>query len=80
MKYNFMGTTYQYNDTGSATDKIENLPILMGKLLESITPGSIDRLFDYTKTAPDEEGNFTGYRVSNCCGVFYLLTPKELVA
>jgi hypothetical protein len=50
MKYNFMGTTYQYNDTGSATDKIENLPILMGKLMESITPGSIDRLFDYTKT------------------------------
>ena len=33
---------------------------------------------DYFETY--EEGNFTGYRVSNCCGVFYLLTPKELVA
>lgn len=50
MKFDFMGNTYQYNDTGSPSDKIENLPILMGKLMESITPGSIDRLVDYTKT------------------------------
>ena len=27
-----------------------------------------------------EEGDFTGYEVYNCCGTFYLLTPKELVA
>ena len=51
MKYNFMGTTYEYDDSGTpAENKVENLPILFGKLMEAITPGSADRLFDYTKT------------------------------
>lgn len=51
MKYNFMGTTYEYDDSGTpAENKIENLPILFGKLMEAVTPGSADRLFDYTKT------------------------------
>lgn len=51
MKYTFMGNTYQYDDSGTPSENfLENLPILFGKLTESITPGSADRLFDYTKT------------------------------
>jgi len=51
MKYTFMGNTYQYDDSGTPSENfLENLPILFGKLTESITPGSVDRLFDYTKT------------------------------
>ena len=51
MKFTFMGNTYEY-DTGGTTaeNRIENLPILFGKLMEAVTPGTVDRLFDYTKT------------------------------
>jgi|TARA_Y100000289_G_scaffold47523_1_gene47811 GH24 family phage-related lysozyme (muramidase) len=52
MSFEFMGDRYEYIDYGdSTTNNIKNLNVLFGKVMtETLMPGSLDRLFDYTKT------------------------------
>jgi hypothetical protein len=52
MSYQFLGDRYEYIDYGDPTaNKLGNLNILFGKLMtETLLPGSVDRLVDYTQT------------------------------